>query len=98
MDPNAALDSILRGHMIADHVEALREWLSRGGFAPTGSVPVDCHEAFGAWPKWPARVEADYYTGLSVHTSRRTAGGLTVEDVHATMRWEDVLKLDDSEF
>lgn len=35
MDPNAALENILRGHMIADHAEALEGWLERGGFAPT---------------------------------------------------------------
>lgn len=34
MDPNAALNSILRGHMIADHAEALRDWLRAGGFEP----------------------------------------------------------------
>lgn len=34
MDPNAALENILRGYMVADHAEALEGWLERGGFAP----------------------------------------------------------------
>jgi len=34
MDPTAALESILRGHMMLDHVEALRDWLRSGGFWP----------------------------------------------------------------
>lgn len=34
MDPNRALENILRGHMIADHAEALEGWLERGGFTP----------------------------------------------------------------
>lgn len=34
MDPNAALENILHGHMIADHAEALEDWLAKGGFAP----------------------------------------------------------------
>lgn len=34
MDPNAALENILRGHMIEEHAEALTLWLQQGGFAP----------------------------------------------------------------
>lgn len=97
MDPNAALQSILSGHLIADHAEALRDWLRSGGFPPQIALPADCHPAFSSWPKWPARVTADYYTGLSVSTSERVAG-LVVETVHHTMRWEDVLKLEESEY
>lgn len=35
MDPNAALENILRGYMIAEHAEALEDWFTRDGFAPT---------------------------------------------------------------
>lgn len=48
MDPNVALESILRGYLIADHAEALAGWLANGGFAPqphsvqpVGCTPVD---------------------------------------------------------
>jgi hypothetical protein len=42
MDPNAALESILRGDLIADHAEALTKWLQQGGFAPADTkVPND---------------------------------------------------------
>lgn len=45
MDPNTALDNIIRGHLIADHAAALQEWLMRDGFVPaTRALPdgVDC--------------------------------------------------------
>jgi hypothetical protein len=41
MDPNTALLSILRGEELLDHVEALRGWLSRGGFSPDVELPDD---------------------------------------------------------
>jgi hypothetical protein len=43
MDPNVALECILRGYLISDHAEALTEWLSRDGFAPADTTvpPVD---------------------------------------------------------
>lgn len=34
MDPNAAFESILRGHMVADQAVALADWLASGGFEP----------------------------------------------------------------
>jgi hypothetical protein len=41
MDPNEALKQILRGCRIGDHVEALRDWIGRGGFAPDIEAPDD---------------------------------------------------------
>lgn len=43
MDPNVALENILRGYMVTDHAEALEGWLARDGFAPeVRTVPPDC--------------------------------------------------------
>ncbi len=49
MDPNAALDGILRGEF--ELWPGLQEWLERGGFAPevTG-VPEGAHARFAGWP------------------------------------------------
>jgi hypothetical protein len=41
MDPNTALAEILRGNLIDDHVEALRQWLGNGGFQPNLETPDD---------------------------------------------------------
>lgn len=42
MDPNTAFESILRGHMMTDHVEALHDWIEGGGFLPEPQLrPVD---------------------------------------------------------
>jgi hypothetical protein len=41
MDPNTALLAILRGHMVAEHIEALREWISKGGFFPLVDPPLE---------------------------------------------------------
>lgn len=47
MDPNAALNSILHGHLIADHAEALHDWLRGDGFSPDPVLlPVDCDPRF----------------------------------------------------
>jgi hypothetical protein len=51
MDPNAALESILRGHMMADHVAALHDWLLAGGFQPTPVLrPVDVTPGLASLP------------------------------------------------
>jgi hypothetical protein len=43
MDPDLALNHILRGYMIAEHAAALQGWLARGGFAPmVRPLPDDC--------------------------------------------------------
>jgi len=44
MDPNKALENILSGDKVHDHVEALCEWLVRlEGFAPhEQNVPEEC--------------------------------------------------------
>jgi hypothetical protein len=43
MDPNTALDNILRGYMIAEHAAALQDWLAGGGFVPAQrAMPDDC--------------------------------------------------------
>lgn len=53
MDPNAALIAILRGHEVADHVDALRGWLGGYGFKPQVQMPDDClpqyREFLGRW-------------------------------------------------
>jgi len=82
MDSKAALNSILCGHMISEHVESLREWLLNGGFHPNVIMPVDCHVAFAAWPK--KHIAADF-NGLWVLSTCK-------------MSWNDVLKLEDSEY
>lgn len=87
MDPNAALYSILSGHMISEHVESLREWLLNGGFHPNVIMPVDCHVAFFAWPK-NTRVAANA-TALWAYSEY---------DQLIKMSWNDVLKLKDSEY
>ncbi len=52
MDPNAALESILRGHMMQEHLEALREWIGIGGFVPEPIyLPVDCAPCFSELPR-----------------------------------------------
>lgn len=84
MDPTAALESILCGHMMFDHVEALRDWMRGGGFAPEARfIPVDCHEHFGAFPK-DVDISAD-------------AGGLTIGG-QRWFRWSEIIELEDSEF
>lgn len=51
MDPNAAFESILRGHMMADHVEALHDWIKSGGFLPAPQLrPVDVPECLDSLP------------------------------------------------
>jgi hypothetical protein len=87
MDPNTALHSILCGHLIADHVEVLRDWLSADGFEPLVCMPADCHEAFSDWPAFPAMVRANYL-GLEC-----AVDGITT----LTMPWREVLTLTDSE-
>lgn len=43
MDPNTALENILRGYEVADHAMALSEWLAREGFAPNcTTIPDQC--------------------------------------------------------
>lgn len=43
MDPNVALENILRGYEVADHATALGEWLAREGFAPhCMKIPDEC--------------------------------------------------------
>jgi hypothetical protein len=43
MDPNTALENILSGHEVHDHVMALGQWLARQGFAPhEQTVPEAC--------------------------------------------------------
>lgn len=66
MDPNAALENILRGYMIADHVEALEGWLARDGFAPTVRTLPELSECapFVRAHMWR------YYNGLDTHTIR----------------------------
>jgi hypothetical protein len=88
MDPNTALTSILSGHMIADHVEALRDWLSADGFAPLVCMPSDCHEAFADWPRFPAMVRANHH-GLEC-----AVDGITT----LVMPWRAVMALEDSEY
>lgn len=52
MDPNAALEAILRGHAMLDHVEALRDWLLSGGFQPDPIwLPADCAPCFAHLPR-----------------------------------------------
>lgn len=64
MDPTAALESILHGHMVLDHVEALRDWLRGGGFAPEPRfIPVDCDPMFGRFRK-DRDITADWNIGL----------------------------------
>lgn len=43
MDPNTALDNILRGYEVVEHAMALNGWLMHGGFAPDEKpVPEPC--------------------------------------------------------
>lgn len=46
MDPVACLNSILCGHEVHEHIQALREWLARGGFEPECLLSVDCDPLF----------------------------------------------------
>ena len=89
MDPNAALQSILSGHMIADHAEALRDWLRNGGFEPSIALPVDCHPAFAALPRFPAMVRADARGVFAIVDPEREC---------VSIAWQDVLALAASEF
>jgi hypothetical protein len=51
MDPNTALGSILCGHMMQEHLEALKDWLQGGGFEPEPIwLPVDCAPCFSDLP------------------------------------------------
>lgn len=87
MDPNTALQSILHGHMIADHVEALRDWLRGGGFAPRPTrMPVDCHVLFGTWHK-----------DVDVIADGSGIGGVDLKRRHVFMPWSEVLKLHNSD-
>jgi hypothetical protein len=101
MDPNAAFDSILHGHMVADHVEALTEWLASGGFRPRELImPVDCHPYFsdhvlrlhGQWlrvPKPPlVYAKADRY---GVWTQVQDG-----DDWWCAGTWAQIAALDDS--
>jgi len=55
MDPNAALESILRGHMMLEHVEALRDWIRGGGFEPAATWrPVDVVPCLASLPSQTA--------------------------------------------
>jgi hypothetical protein len=88
MDPNAALESILRGHMIYDHVDALRGWLASRGFEPEPTLmPVDCHEAFGEWSK-DHDVTADSH---GIH-------GALVSGESVTLEWHELSELENSEY
>jgi hypothetical protein len=88
MDPNTALHSILCGHLIADHVEALRDWMRDGGFAPRATcMPVDCHVAFSDWCK-----------DTDVVADQNGIGGMDLKRRHMFMPWAEVLKLHDSEY
>lgn len=57
MDPNATLLSLLCGHDFVSDVEALSDWLERGGFTPKVRVPADCALRFAACEGRLARAE-----------------------------------------
>lgn len=43
MDPDVALENILTGRYVVDHVMALSTWLAQHGFAPKErTIPDDC--------------------------------------------------------
>jgi hypothetical protein len=81
MDPNAALEAILCGHMVADHADALREWLASGGFAPAELLMLaDKHPFFAGHC---ARVYGDA-AGLDVRVKADRQGVWTAR---AEERW-----------
>lgn len=68
MDPNAALQSILRGPLVSEYAEALTQWLQHGGFAPddttvpnnpTFFVARHCTRHYPHVPCTTIRVRAD---------------------------------------
>lgn len=101
MDPTQALTSILCGHMVADHVEALTEWLSDGGFEPSHLLmPADKHEFFAAHCE---RVYGNS-RGYAVDVKANNVGIWTQggserqkDDWNLVGRWNEISKLDDSE-
>lgn len=102
MDPTQALASILCGHMVADHVEALTEWLASGGFdAAILPMPADKHEFFAA------HCERQYgdAAGLCIEVKADKRGIWTQgaseqqeDDWNLVGRWFEISKLDDSEY
>lgn len=95
MDPNEALTSILCGHMISDHCDALRDWFLRGGFEPEVLMPCDKHLFFAA------HCERQYGN----HDERRVkANGIGIwtysaaeDDWHLVGRWGVIEQLPDTE-
>ena len=85
MDPREALKAILRGHMVADHGEALREWLRNGGWCPMTLVPSGCHPFFKGWSRAHKR---------PVTTDWRGIHGTYVNGLPAFVTWTQVIESD----
>jgi hypothetical protein len=93
MDPNAALNAILRGHMPHEHIEALRSWLAGGGFAPSVELPADRYEYLACMFVEFAEVLSANSAGL-VYFARNTHGKLVQ---NATVTWYVLMKEIDEE-
>lgn len=97
MDPNSALTSILNGHMMYDHAEALQDWLCGRGFAPEVQLlPVDCHEFFAAYRD---RYHLNERGGMKVKANCMGLYAQAVEkddSWHLVASWRELMKLEDS--
>lgn len=93
MDPMSALISILCGHEVADHADALRGWLASGGFEPVVISPADISESF-AW-----HLEAQYGNHDPREFKANRAGIWSRDEVRddwwLAASWSQVEKLED---
>lgn len=97
MDPNAALLAILVGHLVADHAEALCDWLARKGFAPEVLMPVDkdpyfaehCARTHGDAAGVGIRVKANHL-GVWTYCATRDAW-------HLAAHWTQLLHFTESD-
>lgn len=96
MDPNAAFESILHGHMVADHVEALEGWLLGGGFEPAEVLmPVDKHPFFAAHCERTHGDAAGHGIRVKANSTGIWTFNVGADDWYLVARWSWLAKLED---
>lgn len=90
MDPNVALQSLLCGHMVFDHTEALEGWLRGRGFEPNICRPVDVHPFFADMPFGDVTADSQGVWSAEEHPSGSDVTvkeiGWTWREIHAAIR------------
>ena len=96
MDPNTALENILRGYLIADHAEALAGWLAREGFAPhVRALTPDDRAAF-VLQHCAKHYPHTELTTISVRADRHGLWTSTPETPWISLAiWHDLVAIDD---